>query len=95
MVIILPKFGTFREPSSLKISSFYPRSSFSDYRTSIASTESDESVEQNLIRNQEKTSINFQAPIAEPIQKSEVGSSFPTSPTPPDFKCVNVISNFF
>lgn len=92
---ILLKFGSFREPSSLKISSYYPRSSFSDYRTGRASTESDESIEQSSIRNPEKIPINFQAPIAEPIQNSEVRSSFPTSPTPSDFKSINVISKDF
>ena len=45
---------------------------------------------------QEKKPINFQAPIAEPIQQSEAESSnFPTSPTPSDFKSVNVISKSF
>ena len=37
---ILLKFGSFRDPSSLKISSYYPRSSFSDYMTSQVSTNS-------------------------------------------------------
>lgn len=47
----LLKFGSFREPSLLKkISSFYPGSSFSG----IANTQSDESVENKLIRNPEK-----------------------------------------
>lgn len=93
---VLLKFGSFRDPPSLKISSFYPRSSFSDYRTRQDSTESEESVEQILTKNQEKKPINFQAPIAEPIQPSEAGSSnFPTSPTPSDFKSINIISKVF
>lgn len=55
-----------------RISSFYPRSCFSDYRTGKSSTESEVSVKQILTRNLEKKPINFHAPIAEHIQNSKV-----------------------
>lgn len=45
MVIILLKFGIFRELFLLKISFFYLRFFFFDYRISIVSIELDESVE--------------------------------------------------
>lgn len=42
-----------------------------------------------------KKPINFQAPIAEPVQNSEKGSNFPISPTTSDIKSINVISKTF
>ncbi|MBW1279516.1 hypothetical protein, partial [Escherichia coli] len=67
-----------------RITSYHSRASFSKFRTGQSSASSEtESVNQNM---KQDNSIKFKAPIAEPDQ-----NLYPTSPTPSDFKSINVI----
>lgn len=82
---IILQFGSFREQLPPRITSYHSRASFSEYRTGNSSADSEtESVNQNI---KQDNSIKFKAPIAEPEQ-----DMYPTSPTPSDFKSVNVIT---
>ena len=82
---ILLRFGSYRDPLPPRISSYHSRASFSEYRTGQSSTNSEtESVNQN---SKQDEPIRFKAPIAEPDQ-----DAYPTSPTPSDFRSINVIT---
>ncbi|KAG5385095.1 hypothetical protein IGI04_036565, partial [Brassica rapa subsp. trilocularis] len=82
---ILLRFGSYRDPLPPRISSYHSRASFSEYRTGQSSTNSEtESVNQNTKQDEP---IRFKAPIAEPDQ-----DAYPTSPTPSDFRSINVIT---